>query len=531
MGIRYATVQAAPTSEGPLGPEELLGRLGVEGLGERVEANLRLAADLLAAGAAARARPFAARAFQLSGAAREVLPLFERVHLALGDFAAVRAARKRVGLAAAAAGDPRALSDLNAWQNADAELRGRDSYELDEEVLAALRRLAAPHRLPRRPGAPAPGRRLRVAHLLFGMTHQNSVIMRISRLFARFHDRSRFEPLFFAPDSAADLSRSLQGEDHAAWLRAQGCPVQLAPEAGGPVERMAELARQIHASGADLLLTSAALADLHHYLVVAMAPAPAAVGLVSGPPAQFAPPDLDYGISWTWHTQMEAPIPCARVPLETDLPDPARLALRPRTGLGVPEKAVLLATAGRPPKLRSPALWNLVGQLLDRFPAAHFLCVGATAAQLPEIAPLLPPLRGRVHFAHWMDGYLEVLGQADLVLDTYPSGGGVALIDAMALALPVVAFHNDYGRTFDQADWSPAHEYLPECELVIPRGDRERYLAVAGRLVADPDYRRTMGLRCQAEVRQSRGDPGRMVRRCEAVLERVLAGKAGEGSA
>jgi len=531
MTIRNARALAAATSGASLGPAELIRRLGAEGLEERVRENLRLAADLLAAGAAERARPFLVRAFQLSGGAREVLPLFERVHVALGDFAAVRAARKRVGLAAAAALDPRAVSDLNAWQNTDSELRGRDTYEIDEEVLAALRRLASPHRLPPRLAAPPQGRRLRVAHLLFGMTHQNSVIVRISRLFARFHDRSRFEPAFFAPESAAELKGSPQGEGHVSWLREQGCTVHLAPAQGTAVERMAAVARQIHESGADLLLTSAALADLHHYLVVAMAPAPVAVGLVSGPPAQFAPPDLDHGISWTWHTQMESPIPCSRVPLETDLPDPARLALRPRASLGVPGDAVLVATAGRPPKLRSPALWQLALQLLDRFPAAHFLCVGATAPQLPEIAPLLERFRGRVHFAPWMDAYLEVLGQADVVLDTFPSGGSVALTDAMALAKPVVAFHNDYGRIFDQADWSPAHEYMPECELVVPRGDQGRFLEVAGRLVADPAYRRSMGLRCQADVRAQRGDPERMVRRCEAVLERVFAGKARGGAA
>jgi glycosyltransferase involved in cell wall biosynthesis len=506
----------------------LIGLLGGQDAEGRATANLVLALAYVEVGDHPGARPFIERAFVLSGGSRKVLPLFVQIHRAVGDFRAIRAARKRVGILAAEAGDvARALEDFNAWHYTDSEGRGEDRYEYDLDILSAVRRLAEQHRRPVRPIAPLPGRRLRVAHLLFGTTQFNSVIVRISRLLAQFHDRSRFEMAFFAPESHAEVCRSLQGVGHLSFLQGQGCSVHAAPDLEKSTDRLLWVADAIRAFAPDLLVLNAALADFHHYFLLQLRPAPATLGFISGPPPQFAPPDLDWGIAWTWHPLMDAPFSCSHVPLETHLPDVGAVSLRPRTSLGIPEDAVVLGSAGRHVKHRSPGQWALVLSLLHSFPAARFLCVGAREDQLPEVGPMLAPFRDRIHFVPWIENYLEVFGQADIVLDTFPSGGGVALLDSMALGKPVVTFANDYGKPFDQTDWTPAQEFMPECDLVVPRGDEARYLEVAGRLIADAAYRRAMGERCRQTVFGRLGSPERMVRRCEDVFEMLIRSKAG----
>lgn len=500
--------------------------LGDPRLEERADAALALALALAASRRLAEAAPLVRRAFELSGGSRRVLPHLLRIHQALGDLETVRAAHRRVGLRAAEAGDvSRALEDFNAWHYVDAVGRGQDRYLFDQEILGAVRRLAAPLRRPLRT-APPQGRRLRAAHLVFGATQFNSVIVRLSRLFAQHRDRARWNLAFFVPESVVQVDQSPQGAGHVAFLEAQGCLVRVAPDLeGGAADRMLWLAEAIRDFAPDVLVLNAALADFAHDFLLELRPAPAAVGLVSGPPPQFAAPGLDWGIAWTLHPLMDSPISCTHVPLEADLPDPGQVALVAREALGIPEDAVVLAAAGRHTKHLDPAHWAPILEVLRLRPGAHFLCLGADRAQLSALAPLLAPLEARIHFAPWRERYLEVLGQADLVLDTYPSGGGLVLVDAMALGRPVVAVENDYGHAFDQTDWRPAQEFLPP-ELVVPRGDPARWLEVVLRLVDDAAHRAAMGARCQVHVRQTMGSPERMVRRCEQVFEDVIRATA-----
>ncbi len=512
----------------PLEAEALLAALDAEGPGARAAASLALARAHEAAGQLDRARGAVQRAYQLSGGAPEVLEHYVRIHKALGDAPSVRAARRRAALAAAGAGDvARALEACNTWQYSDVELLGEDRYVYDPEIMAAVAALARPLRRPLRPRAPLAGRKLRIAQLVFGATHFNSAIVRIDRLLAQHHDRSRVELAFFIPDPQGQVKATKQGPGHLAWFREQGCAVEVAPDGPAP-DRLLRLVDTIHAFAPDLLVMDAALADFHHYFVQQLRPAPAVLGFISGPPPQFAPPDLDWGIAWTRHPLVDSPVPCSQVPLETALPEAGSVKLRPRGELGLPEDAVVIGVAGRALKHRHPRHWERLAQLLVRFPAAHLLCVGPRPAELPrKLAAALAPLGRQLHFCPWMESYLEVFGQADLVVDTWPSGGGMVLADAMALGKPVITFENDYGKVHDQTDWLPAREWMPAGELVVPRGDEGRFQEVAARLVSDAPYRAEMGRRCRETVLERLGQPERMVRRCEEVFARVAAACAG----
>ena len=107
---------------------------------------------------------------------------------------------------------------------------------------------------------------------------------------------------------------------------------------------------------------------------------------------------------------------------------------------------------------------------------------------------------------------------ADVLIDTYPSGGGHVLIDAMSLGIPFVSFENNYLQPFDQTDWSVADEFVDIPELILPRGDFARFRETVNSLINDGNYRRRMGELCKEKIRASMADPAKGV----AELERRL---------
>ena len=139
-----------------------------------------------------------------------------------------------------------------------------------------------------------------------------------------------------------------------------------------------------------------------------------------------------------------------------------------------------------------------------------------------------PGVRSRVRFLKWEPNYLKILAMADIVIDTFPSGGGFVLMDAMALGIPVVSFGNDYMKRFDQTDWSVGVEIISIPELIIERGDVDAFQLLVSRLIADPAYRRRTGEECRERIFQDRGHPERMVKRYENVYRKILEENTGK---
>src|SRR5262249_33660377 len=117
--------------------------------------------------------------------------------------------------------------------------------------------------------------------------------------------------------------------------------------------------------------------------------------------------------------------------------------------------------------------------------------------------------------------YLSLLSGADIVIDTFPSGGGTILFDAMSLGVPVVTFKNDYMKLYDQVDWSPAEEFLHVPDLLLERGDFAEMRRVVSRLIEDPPYRADMARQCQEDV-QSRTDAAGASAKYEAICLEIL---------
>ena len=178
------------------------------------------------------------------------------------------------------------------------------------------------------------------------------------------------------------------------------------------------------------------------------------------------------------------------------------------------------------------------------WPADSVLCgvVGAMTAEkgldaLIEVAGRLPPAarartrllllgghgggHGRVGDVEcYRAGFVDEIHAAMAGLDVlwHPSsaeGLGTAVIDAMALGVPPVAF---------------AVGGLPELirrerdGILVPPGDTEAFAAAAGRLIEDADARRRLGAAGPERAREFSVE--RMVRGAERVYERVLGGRS-----
>lgn len=504
---------------------DLIGCLCTDTMEDRCEVNRQLAEMFLEVSDLDRAAVCIQRAWMLSNFSPDILPLFLKINAARKDVAAVRQAHKQRGILDALSSNvDGALTNFNHWHYAAATYLRRDCYEYDFDILRHVDRLAMPYAMnpPRR--ALLQGEKIRLAYLVFGATHANSVLVKINRLMARYHDKERFDITFVVPEPREDVIGSPQGCEHLEYFISCGCKVLLAPERLSRKERLLQVAAQICASGADLLVTSALLADFEHYFIAATRPAPVIAGLLQGPPAQYAAPLLDWVLSWSPHPLMDSPCNGSLVPFEIELPERRNILATGRGELGLPEAGRILMSAGRAEKFQLPEYWRAVLDVLRERQDVWYLVVGADAGQLPFAEELQRlPEWGRVRMLGWRTDCLNIMCLADLLVDTFPSGGGHVLADAMALSVPIISFKNDYLQNFDQTEWSVVDCFADIPELLVERYDFPRMKETVFRLLDDAPFYRQMAEACRQQINLRHGSPAQGIRRCEDVYCNLLS--------
>lgn len=509
-------------SGGDLLPGELLALLDVDLKAARCQVNQELARAYLKSGRLDEAANFANRAWLLSNSDFAFLPVFLDIHKTRGDVDRIRDAYKQIGMHFTAAGNvAEALRYFNLHHYAYQSAGKGDRYDYDFDILNAIEHLA---RQQTRNGSPQPSNlgKIRVAYLVFGATHSESVLVKLLCYFAQHHDFRRFEVRFFVPESPEITSPFATPylQSNLQKLGVAGAVVEIS-EASDVLSNLTSISGKIADFHPDLLVTTAALADYAHYFLACVCTAPARIALVYGPPEQYVPPNFDWAITATKHPLIDSPCNCTLVPIEADLPDRSTISAYPRAEFGIPDDAPLVVIVGRPEKFLSREYWQMLSDILLANKSAFVLIVGIDDIPDPCVAHVSSSVRPRLHLTGYRTEYLRILALADIVLDTFPSGGGIVLLDTMALGIPVVSFRNDYSLKYDQTQWSPAEELFDVAELIVPRGDFGSFALVVRRLLTDAQYRRNMGAKCRESVQRLNGQPARMVRRCEAVYLNV----------
>lgn len=525
LGGGFKDVLSRIATGDDVAPAELLPHVWAEDVRKRAEANALLADAYFQAGTTQRlqqAKVFMQRAWLLSGGTAELLPLYIKIFSAIKDTAAIRDAYKRLTIEAARHGDFSEVARyFNLWQYAYPAFENVDRYAYDVDVLHCVDEMAARNRINVGP-RPLDQGKIRVAHLIKGMTESNSILIKIDLMFAEHHDRSQFELAFFTPDPLPLIKNSPHGEEHLRQFKEFGFNVVTAPDVDNLEERLVGLARAIAVVKPHILVTSAALADFDQYFVTTLRPAPFVLGLVQGPPPQFAPPTLDWCIAFTKHPFMDSPVNCSLVELKLDYSPPDAGNAHSRETFGLPDDACVLISGGRYPKFQSHEFWQSIADLLSDHPSAYFVAVGPRDDEIPFLNTVLPKeVRTRVSCLGWRKDFFDILAVADILIDTYPSGGGQVIVQGMSLGIPIVSHRNNYMQIYDQSDWNPVEDFIKDPEIIVPRGDFEQIKRVVGRLIEDKEYRREVGLRCRAQhVEQA--DPTRDIRKCEEVYKKVL---------
>lgn len=519
----FATIIQTIEQNAVIDQSLLLPYLCVDSIEERLRYNHALATTYHAVGNIVQAKVFMERAWLFSNFSEEMLPLYEEINSAVDDLDALREAHKRVGMNRARIGGVEAALPFFMQSMYTYAHHGRgDSYVYDFDILHEIEHLAEPLRFspPMRKWSPGV-RKLRIAYLVYGATQNQSVIIKILSSIGQFHNKEHFEFAFFIPENELiEYGKFSFLRENIRSLETLG-EIVVVSNGTNNAEALLEIASQIYDYSPDILVTSALLADLKQYYIASLHPAPLIIGLTMGPPQQFSAPLLDWSITFDHHCLMDCMSDCSRVPLEVELPSEHSICAS-RSEYGIPDDAVVIVAAGRASKFLNRDFWETLAAVMTAKENVYLIIIGLT--QKPSFIDevITEQLVRRTLLLSWLDDYCSLLRISDIMVDTYPSGGGVTIMDAMGLEVPVLTFGNNYMHLFDQTDWSPGEWVVGLPELIAVRGDWSSMRKILDRLVDDREYRIKMGHLCRQVAIEKRGSPERMVRNVERVFQDVF---------
>lgn len=359
---------------------------------------------------------------------------------------------------------------------------------------------------------------LRVAILIKGAEDAQSVLVRLALDYAKYFNRERFEINFFspAPLTITRKQNELMFEEVGAKLTCLNS-IDVVKCAEFTIRKMIDFRP-------DLILSIGALANYAYFYVLSRFTAIKNIAVTFGPPEQYVPFGTDFVVAADDSLLLDAPADGIVIPIQTDSIDyytlPSDII---RSQLSIPINARVIVSAGRSCKFSDIRLFEDILIIISSNQNCYFLAVGLVGIpnHFPESIKTHSALK-QVRFIPWATDYKQFLAISNIYLDTYPSGGGLTLFDAMALGLPVITFENDVSKRFNQSNWNPGCNYVPDQFLIVKRGDSHALKYKLVRLLDDIDLQLKFGNLCKNKVQKERGRPDQMVKQLESVILHVL---------
>jgi hypothetical protein len=115
---------------------------------------------------------------------------------------------------------------------------------------------------------------------------------------------------------------------------------------------------------------------------------------------------------------------------------------------------------------------------------------------------------------------------SDIYLDTFPSGGGITLLDAALLKLPLISFYDSNLNNFNQADWNLAQELFSlDSIFLINREKISDLRSIISRLYFNQAFRVDMGDKAYNHVMMLREGIPNNIKNIENMYINVVAGR------
>ena len=150
-----------------------------------------------------------------------------------------------------------------------------------------------------------------------------------------------------------------------------------------------------------------------------------------------------------WQQKLLDSIECTplAVPLEVNVTKLWKEKATPRSSFPCPDDALLLTTlTGHLETRISWPMRNAIIKILKQVPNAYYLPMGTPPTTTKsELFPTSQDVLNRIIFLGENQPAAHMLRSMDLYLNDFPVGGGIAVIEAMAASLPIVAMFDKTG--------------------------------------------------------------------------------------
>lgn len=464
------------------------------------------------------------RAWRQGERDRDVQTQALRWALRQGDDDRVRSVLYQAAQLAATQGDAAWMVDLilrhHEWLG-EVYARTARSFHQDEMMIEPLRQCFAPYRCP--PPPRDAGSPLRVGYVLAAEACTTfSSLPEILTDMALGHDPDQVRVRVISQCSAQEVAGNPFFPPLAQRLAQAGIPLDFLP-----VSDFTDLlanARLIRDMDLDVLVFGNAT---HWNLLMAgLHPARKVVGMGLGEAELFSSTLFDTTFQMTRGPTRDSfghatylfagSLPNSRFGSDETVAD------RRELGLGADD--MVLLSCARPVKFLEPGYWRVMLRVLAERPQCHLVLIGLSVEQMeqmPEVAAAAQDIRARLHALGWRDHAHQLIGMADLFIDTFPNGGGLSAFEAMHRGIPVLAVRESPLRMFDERTWSPVPEYVTAI-AAPPLGDEDAITQAILDLVDQPETRRRLADQAGGEltvIKDPHGSSARLAQAYGRLLE------------
>lgn len=338
---------------------------------------------------------------------------------------------------------------------------------------------------------------LRIGYIFWGEEQENNVLPPILIEIARNHDRQKFEPVFFSAHEEVYLAKT--NKTFPSWRNAiQDMNARFFGNDTftGFYESARSLSLKISEQKIDILVPLGQMGV--SFLVAGLRPAPLMVGLDLGHPHVYSSAALDHVLnpSPPRHNMEQL---CDSTQLQSIYTayNPAPPQPLARAAIGAGKTDVVVMTSGSGSKFENESFLKCLGDVVSGCDNVRLYVLGPQAdGSIGEFfrRSFTAEVCSRIQLTGFREDFSAFVRAADIYVDTYPVGGGYALLEALCAGIPVVTFSQKLSGIFKKMEhYAPGAVLCGGTGMVVLGDDISHIRQRLFDLVADPELRRRLG--------------------------------------